>query len=67
MSIIFVGQEALRKVVAIPTGARIITPVLGGTVVAYVWTRRRTQFCQEMWLALEEKHTSVSPIGGHLS
>lgn len=45
----------------------IAFPLLTGTVSAYVVTMSRTVNCQNMWMAMEEKHSVLTPAEGNLT
>ena len=57
------GQEVVKKLIPMTVQMRVMAPVLGGSLVGYVVARQRTQTCQDMWLALEGKHSALSAQG----
>lgn len=61
---IYVGQEVIKRFAPINQNAKLFAPVFGGALVSYLVTRRKTKICQQMWLALEEKHSSLTPTEG---
>ena len=61
---IYVGQEVIKRFAPINQNAKLFAPVFGGALVSYLVTRRKTKICQQMWLALEERHSSLTPMEG---
>ena len=47
-------------------GTALIMPVLGGCVVSWLVTSHQAKQCQNMWMALEGKHSDINPIAGTL-
>merc|ERR1712010_387036 len=40
----------------------IAGPMLGGSAIAFMVTWRRSKNCVNMWMAMEDKHSILSPI-----
>ena len=59
------GQEAVKKMIPMTVQMRVMAPVLGGSIVGYIVSRKRTKQCQDMWMALEDKHTALKDISGN--
>ncbi|XP_076436500.1 transmembrane protein 141-like [Babylonia areolata] len=59
---VYLAQELLRT--SLPYGRKyfLLPPIAFGTISAYAMTRHNTRVCQDMWLAMEEKHSDVTPL-----
>ncbi|XP_041368168.1 transmembrane protein 141-like [Gigantopelta aegis] len=58
---VYILQEIFRKKLPYERTAFMMMPILLGTVAAYAVTRHETKVCQHMWMALEEKHSVITP------
>ncbi|KAK7480270.1 hypothetical protein BaRGS_00028438 [Batillaria attramentaria] len=59
---IFVAQELLKSHIPYNRKHILLAPIAVGTIAAYAVTRHNTRLCQQMWLAMEEKHSEVTPL-----
>ncbi|XP_025112734.1 transmembrane protein 141-like [Pomacea canaliculata] len=59
---VYVAQELLKNFIPYKRTAFLILPVMVGTVSAYTITRHNTKMCQNMWMAMEEKHSDITPL-----
>ena len=62
---VYLAQELLST--KLPYGRQhfLLLPFALGTASAYIITRRNTRICQEMWMAMEEKHSVITPMHGN--
>lgn len=58
----YVAQELLGS--KLPYGRKysLVMAMAVGTVSAYAMTRHKTKVCQQMWMAMEEKHSAITPL-----
>ncbi|XP_046336303.1 transmembrane protein 141-like [Haliotis rufescens] len=59
---LYVVQELLKTRLPYAWSSFLLTSVLGGSVVSYVVTRKQTKGCQDMWMAMEDRHTALTSI-----
>ena len=64
---IYIAQELMKS--KLPFGRKVflVAPILIGSVSAYYVTQHNTKICQYMWMAMEEKHTAITPASGMYS
>ena len=62
---VYLAQELLRTKLPYGRNYFLLLPIAVGTGSAYAITRRNTRICQEMWLAMEEKHSVITPMYGN--
>ena len=62
---VYLAQELLRTKLPYGRNYFLLLPIVVGTGSAYAITRRNTRICQEMWLAMEEKHSVITPMYGN--
>lgn len=58
---IYIAQELMKSKLPFGRNIFLIAPILLGSLSAYHVTQHNTKICQHMWMALEEKHTAISP------
>lgn len=61
-AMVYLGQELLRS--RLPWGRQhfLLPTIFVGTLSAYGMTRHNTRLCQQMWMAMEEKHSEITPL-----
>ncbi|XP_070175759.1 transmembrane protein 141-like isoform X3 [Littorina saxatilis] len=65
-AMVYLTQELLRTKLPYQRQYFLLLPIAVGTISAYLITRRNTRICQDMWLAMEEKHSDVTPLHDRL-
>lgn len=63
----YIAQELMKSKLPFGRKAFLLAPILIGSLSAYHVTQHNTRICQHMWLALEEKHTAITPASEKLS
>jgi hypothetical protein len=61
-----VAQELVKTYLPWGKQHRFIIGLTVGIFSAYGMTRHNTKVCQQMWLAMEEKHSEITPLQGKL-
>ncbi|XP_064605494.1 uncharacterized protein LOC135470462 [Liolophura sinensis] len=55
----YISQELLKNYLWYSRKSFLLPSILIGSCTGYIAIRHQTKICQEMWMALEDKHTSL--------
>ncbi|KAK6195892.1 hypothetical protein SNE40_001226 [Patella caerulea] len=60
----YLVQDVLKAKLPYEKKSILMVSLGVASIISYFVTRKNTKLCQEMWMALEDKHTAINPIEG---
>lgn len=60
----YISQELLKNYLWYSRKSFLLPSILIGSCAGYIAIRYQTKICQEMWMALEDRHTSLQTAEG---